>query len=180
MNATTGTNLLKGMAVLVILAGIIIGALDYVHEATADRIEVHQNRAFWALAEELAGDSTLHESAHGSASRPEIGKPVRLKDGRLLGSTSTAGYGGDIELLILLNPDGSIGGVRTVRHAETPGIGDFIQGATPWMGQFRSLHSGQLDFIDGRTGATITVNAMRRGVRGFISTVSSQESEPTL
>jgi electron transport complex protein RnfG len=178
MTTIIPNNLLKGMTVLLVLAGTIIGVLQYVHEATAQRIEVHHNRAFWALAEELAGDSALHESMHLSTQRPATGKPVPLRDGRLLGITATRGYGGDIELLILLNVDGSIAGVRTARHTETPGIGDFIEADSPWMRQFRNLDPARLNFIDARTGATITVDAMRRGVHTFVSSTTPHKPEP--
>ena len=82
------------------------------------------------------------------------------------------GYNGNIELLIAINVDGSVSGVRTLLHKETPGLGDKIElRKGPWIKTF----SGKkvLDDNDNRwavvkdggmfdqfTGATITPRAV--------------------
>ena len=55
--------------------------------------------------------------------------------GRLKGQPSIAvmqviapdGYSGKISLIIAVNSDGKIGGVRVISHKETPGLGDYIE-----------------------------------------------------
>lgn len=37
------------------------------------------------------------------------------------------GYSGDIEMIVGVNRDGSIAGVRIIKHKETPGLGDKIE-----------------------------------------------------
>jgi len=160
MTAGSISSFVQGMVVLLTLTGIVIGALAWTHDRTADRIDAQRNRAFWHLAEELSGDATLH----ARATRPLPGVPSRLADGRLLSLVRTKGYGGTIELLVLQAADGSIAGIRTVRHAETPGIGDFINAGSAWMRQFDGRSSKALGSVDGHTGATITANAVMRGV----------------
>ncbi len=169
-------NIVKGLAVLLGLTALIVGALAWVYDATRERIDTNRNQAFWKEAESLANDTTLRDYLE----RPTLTSSVRLQDDRRLGLARTTGYGGSIDLMILLNADGSIAGVRTLRHAETPGIGDFIDGDTPidgntpingntpWMRQFRGLDATDLPDIDGRTGATITVDAIRQGVKTFV------------
>ncbi len=86
------------------------------------------------------------------------------------------GYSGKIELLVGVNVDGSVAGVRVVQHAETPGLGDKIDlKKSDWILSFnrRSLTNpvperwtvkkddGEFDQF---TGATITPRAVTTAV----------------
>lgn len=93
------------------------------------------------------------------------------------------GYNGNIDLLVAVNFDGSVSGVRTLKHKETPGLGDKIElRKSPWVLDFN--HKKIIGENDGRwavakdggmfdqfTGATITpravVNAVKRTVSYF-------------
>lgn len=92
----------------------------------------------------------------------------------------TNGYGGPIELLIAVAPDGKLLGVKTLGHTETPGLGAHIGEAhNPWLAGFKG-HStqdtawalkkdqGQFDQI---AGATLTsravINAVHDALRYF-------------
>ena len=97
--------------------------------------------------------------------------------------TSVPGYAGPIVLVMGVDRNGSILGVRVVSHAETPGLGDKIEsGKSDWLLSFdgRSLKNLGADawavkkdggVFDQFTGATITprraVNAVRRGLEFF-------------
>ncbi|MFK7161364.1 electron transport complex subunit RsxG [Marinospirillum sp. MEB164] len=84
------------------------------------------------------------------------------------------GYSGQIHLLIALNSQGEVLGVRVVEHQETPGLGDKIERQkSAWILSFngRSLSntSGWAVQRDGGefdqfTGATITPRAVVRAV----------------
>jgi electron transport complex protein RnfG len=90
------------------------------------------------------------------------------------------GYSGDISLLVGIDRQGFIQGVRTVEHKETPGLGDKVERKkSPWIDSFigRSLGNTAADdwavtkdggVFDGFTGATITpravVNAVHQGL----------------
>lgn len=86
------------------------------------------------------------------------------------------GYSGKIELLVGINIDGRVAGVRAVQHAETPGLGDKIDlKKSDWILSFnqRSLtdpvperwtvkkDNGEFDQF---TGATITPRAVTSAV----------------
>jgi electron transport complex protein RnfG len=86
--------------------------------------------------------------------------------------TTMRGYSGAITLLVGVNHDQTISGVRVVAHRETPGLGDKIDLAkSDWIQNFqhKSLHNpeasrwavkkDQGDF-DQFTGATITPRAV--------------------
>ena len=93
------------------------------------------------------------------------------------------GYSGEIELLVGINYDGTLSGVRVTRHRETPGLGDAIEMTrSPWLTGFdaKSLDNpgdsgwrvkkdgGEFDQF---TGATITpraiVGAVHRALHYF-------------
>lgn len=87
-----------------------------------------------------------------------------------------AGWGGPMDLLVAIEPDGTIMGVRVVRHKETPGLADNIEIAkSDWITVFdgKSLENTPIrawavkkdngDF-DQFTGATITPRAVVKAV----------------
>ena len=97
--------------------------------------------------------------------------------------TSRKGYSGDIRVLLGVDENGKLLGVRVLKHTETPGLGDKIEvGRSDWITRFNGLSlgnppeaqwavkkdSGQFDQF---AGATITpravVNSIRDGLRLF-------------
>jgi electron transport complex protein RnfG len=162
------------------------GLVAVVHEATRDRI------AATARARELA----RFDQVLGGLPRDNdlLADTVTLRDPELLGTTAavtayrarfhgqpvavllefvaTDGYSGSIRLLIAVAPDGTVLGVRSVSHHETPGLGDFIDaGKSDWIRRFSGKSPGDPaaarwrvrkdggDF-DQYTGATITSRAV--------------------
>ena len=86
--------------------------------------------------------------------------------------TARDGYSGDIELIVGVNADGSIAGVRALSHKETPGLGDKVSlKKSDWILGFngRSLENPlparwavkkDHGVFDQFTGATITPRAV--------------------
>jgi electron transport complex protein RnfG len=101
------------------------------------------------------------------------GKPVAL----VMTPVAPDGYSGSIRLLVGINHDGSLAGVRVIRHKETPGLGDAIdEERSDWIHVFdgKSLDNPPLDHwkvrkdggsFDQFTGATITPRAVVKAVR---------------
>ncbi|MBN0989717.1 electron transport complex subunit RsxG [Amphritea pacifica] len=98
------------------------------------------------------------------------------------------GYSGDIVLLLGLNEKGEITGVRTISHAETPGLGDKIEiKKNDWVTSFNGYslenHSATQwqvkkdggDF-DQFTGATITPRAVVKAVKTGLIHYSQQRA----
>ena len=97
--------------------------------------------------------------------------------GVVLEAVAPEGYSGDISLLIGIDANGTLTGVRVTQHKETPGLGDYIQlSKSPWVLQFdgKSYHPDQDDLwrvkkdggeYDSRAGATITPRAIVKAVR---------------
>lgn len=96
---------------------------------------------------------------------------------------SAQGYAGEIRLILGLDATGTILGVRTLSHAETPGLGDKIEAAKDdWILEFNglSLRNPPADqwnvkkdggHFDTFSGATITpravVQAIKEGLEFF-------------
>ena len=104
------------------------------------------------------------------------GRPVAA----IFKSVAPNGYSGKIYLLVGVYADGSVAGVRAVKHSETPGLGDAIDtNKTDWIFSFnsRSLENPQpskwLVKRDGGeydqfTGATITPRAVVLAVKNTL------------
>lgn len=90
------------------------------------------------------------------------------------------GYSGNIHLLIGIDINGGLTGVRVTSHRETPGLGDYIdRQKSPWIEQFvgksLSLPASKLwgvardgGAFDARAGATITPRAVVKAVRSAL------------
>lgn len=98
----------------------------------------------------------------------------------VLEAVAPDGYGGDIALLIGIDVDGRVSGVRVTAHHETPGLGDYIERAkSAWIDQFsgKSLANPEPKHwkvakdggaFDSRAGATITPRAVVKAVRSAL------------
>ncbi|WP_406608611.1 electron transport complex subunit RsxG [Agarivorans sp. JK6] len=90
------------------------------------------------------------------------------------------GYSGEIRLLVGINADSTISGVRVVQHNETPGLGDKVETRkSDWIYQFNGQRlmddkdprwavkkdGGQFDAF---TGATITPRAVIKAVKNVL------------
>ncbi len=106
----------------------------------------------------------------------KAGKPVAA----VFTSIVPNGYSGPIKLLVAVNNDGTLGGVRVIAHKETPGLGDKIEeNRSDWIHSFdgKSLSNPKFsrwkvkkdggDF-DQFTGATITPRAIVATVKNTL------------
>jgi electron transport complex protein RnfG len=118
------------------------------------------------------------------------GQPVKVfraeKAGRITGlayEIRGSGYAGEIKLMLGVDPEGRVLGVRVLAHKETPGLGDKIETKKgDWILRFTGLSLGEPPEaqwkvkkdggqFDQFAGATITprgvVAAIRRGLEFF-------------
>jgi electron transport complex protein RnfG len=146
----------------------------------------------YALAEPLLSNGTIQtrvrkelpSTAPTSLERPLVITPIADSSGQI-GSVipfrSTEGYSGTIQLLIALDQDQRIVGLRVIDHKETPGLGDKIDTRkTDWILSFNGLSYGDLSpndwavdkdggRFDSFTGATITPRAVVNALRDTLS-----------
>lgn len=131
------------------------------------------------------------------------GKPVvvyrALQQGQLVGvayEIRGSGYAGEIRLMMGVDVQGRIFGVRVLSHKETPGLGDKMEiKKSAWIDRFSGLSlaaplperwkvrkdGGDFDQF---TGATITpravVGAVKRGLEFFAANQASLLAAPSL
>jgi electron transport complex protein RnfG len=98
----------------------------------------------------------------------------------IIASRAPDGYNGAIKLLVGINVDGSLAGVRVTGHRETPGLGDGIElERSNWVLDFEGHGLGhpQIDGwrvkrdggdFDQFTGATITPRAVVKAVKNTL------------
>lgn len=106
----------------------------------------------------------------------KAGKPVAL----VMATMTPDGYSGTIKLLVGINIDGSLSGVRILSHRETPGLGDAVEEKrSDWIHGFdgKSLGNPPVENwkvkkdggdFDQLTGATITPRAVVNAVRNAL------------
>jgi electron transport complex protein RnfG len=98
------------------------------------------------------------------------------------------GYSGGIEMVVGVNRDGSIAGVRVLEHRETPGLGDAVDyRKSNWVDDFRGKALGKPPadgwavrkdggIFDQFTGATITPRAVIDATRRTLEYVQAEHA----
>lgn len=169
-----------------LFAVFTVGLISVTWIMTQERIET-QVRAYEAkaLMEILPADThdnTLVDSkirlepSRLLSSQDQREAYIALDDGEvsavILPVTAPDGYSGRIELLVGINRNGTLAGVRAITHKETPGLGDKINtNVTDWILGFagKSLTTPAKEdwgvkkdggAFDQFTGATITPRAV--------------------
>jgi len=189
--------------VLALAAALAVGVVSLVHDLAQPRIEAVQRAGRVAQLTAVIGGiqydndpltdtiALRDEELLGSA-EPLLAHRVR-RGGEtvavLLNVVAPDGYGGPIRLLLAVDAQGRVLGVRVLEHRETPGLGDPIEERrSGWIHGFdgRSLGDPPAarwqvrrdggDF-DQFTGATITPRAVVRAVRDALEYVARHRDE---
>lgn len=186
----------------VIIAALLLGMfavigstlVSFTHQQTLDRIAENQRQALlkqlYTLipAEQIDNDivtDTISVSAplQLGAAQTLVYRARQSGEPRAAVFTTVApdGYSGKIALLVAVNIDGSLAGVRVVSHRETPGLGDKIEAErndwilgfsglslqNPPASQWKVKRDG--GYFDQFTGATITPRAVVRAVASTLA-----------
>lgn len=142
------------------LLSVLVDPARHDNDLLADTVEVV------APALGTRGPVTVYRARRG-------GEPVAL----VLPAVAPDGYSGEIRLLVGINADATLTGVRVLAHRETPGLGDGIEAErSEWIRAFdgRSLADPPLGgwavrrdggVFDQFTGATVTPRAVVAAVR---------------
>ncbi|QJD71128.1 electron transport complex subunit RsxG [Marinobacterium sp. LSUCC0821] len=165
----------------ILAAGIIAVTQVSTKDQIAENIRAAQSRALFEIfpadidphlfdhTVELAADELNLEEEAVNGYQVIDGETVK---GVILPVRSEEGYSGNIDLMVGINADSSIAGVRIISHKETPGLGDKIDRAKSlWVDSFiGKIRQGSDDSrwavkkdggqFDQFTGATITPRAV--------------------
>lgn len=182
---------------LSIFAVITSGAIALTQISTQDQIRFNEQQArakalYDIVPQESIDNNLLQDTI--TIQEPSLTgstQPVEIFRARQNGQVSSViipvtapdGYTGNIEMIVGINADESIAGVRVLAHKETPGLGDKVElKKSTWLHGFDGQrYNGDNDpswavkkdggRFDQFTGATITpravVNATARAIHYF-------------
>ena len=178
-------------AILLLFALVGTAMVAYTYDSTREQIAANERatllRKLHRLIPPESHDNALLQDTLQVQNRTLLGTtdPVTVYRARrhgepvavVIAAVAPDGYSGSIRLLVGINVDGSLGGVRVVSHRETPGLGDAIEEErSDWILGFsgKSLQNPPLEnwavkkdggAFDQLTGATITPRAVVKAVR---------------
>ncbi len=186
-----------------LFAVIGVGLVASTFVATEDRIAENERQALLKALQELlppdrfdndiADDRILLPHPYKLGSSEPVtawrarknGDPVAV----IFKTIAPEGYNGAIHLLVGIYVDGSLAGVRVIKHNETPGLGDGIEiRKSDWIRQFdgKSLSHPPAEqwkvrrdggAFDQMTGATITPRAIVKAVRNALAYYDEHKEE---
>lgn len=160
-------NIFKLGIILLLICAISTGLLAVVNHITLPVIELNNEKAQEEAKKEILPLADTFK---------ELGEGVYEgeKDGKTVGYTvnvAPKGYGGTIEMMVGINSDMTVSGVKILSMSETPGLGakaqneDFI---SQYKGKNKNLtlkksQAGENE-INAISGATVTSTAVTDGV----------------
>ena len=204
---TLGLSIQKNTLLLLAFALVTAGVVALTHQSTKSAIAAAERRAAQKallaiipssrIDNDLLTDvQTIPQPAwqHLGLKNTEADNNnfhIARKDGQtiavIIPATAPDGYSGDIDMLVGVNRDGTIAGVRIVQHTETPGLGDKVdERKSDWVLSFNGLSlqnpaiedwkvekdGGEFDQF---TGATITPRAVVQQVKKVLNVVQQHE-----
>lgn len=88
-----------------------------------------------------------------------------------------SGFGGELDMMVAVTPEGSVGGIRVISHSETPGIGSAAL-EEDYLAAYNGK-SGRLAFgsnADLLAGATFSSRAILEGVNAALACCNGGEA----
>ena len=181
--------LIKMVVVLAVICTTSGVVLSYVNETTQEPreysyIKFVQEPSMKAVLSDYDNDP-IKERIKLAVGEDEEGNPVEVvvfpakkggKTGAIAYSAAAKGYNDLIEVMIGVNPDGTLTGISIMTHTETPGLGARIV-EPEFTDQFAGLdldtanlsaEGGKVDTLSGATFSTVgVVTAVRAALEQF-------------
>src|SRR5690606_7120885 len=198
-----GSSISKNSLLLGAFAFVAAGGLALTNEGTKECIQkaecAAQQKALFEIVPSSRHDNDLLADtlAVPEANWVDLGLKkggeiyVARKEGELVAvivpAVAPDGYSGDIRMIVGVDRDGSVTGVRVLSHNETPGLGDKVDlNKADWILTFdgKSLQAPSLDKwavkkdggdFDQFTGATITPRAVVNQVKRVLAFVETNQ-----
>lgn len=195
--------MIKNGLLLALFALLCTGLVAVVNQQTFDEIKLQQQKELMGILHQLIPDElhdneltaqcTLLQNKEALGTEDALpayiataaGKPVAIA----LEAIAPDGYNGNIKLIVGINTQGEVLGVRTLSHQETPGLGDKIElRKSDWVTKFvgkvltseddKQWHvqkdGGDFDQF---TGATITPRAYVKAVKRAVWYFTQHQTE---
>lgn len=177
MHADKNSSIFKitiNLAVTCLISGIILAFAFYITHPIA--VEKEKDMTAKAM-QALVPNATAFTPVSGEENMTEA-----TADGKVIAyivQVEPKGYAGAIDIQVAVTPDGKVMNYKIVKSNETPGLGANAE-KEPFMKQFPGKTSDQLvvtkdasktENIQAMTGATITSNAVTKGVKEAVDEV---------
>ncbi|GAA5140198.1 electron transport complex subunit RsxG [Thalassotalea piscium] len=191
----------KNARLLALFAIACTSVISAVHLVTKDRIKSQEeNKLINTLTHIINENSYNNDIYHtciiinDTRLSPDPEKVYLAKNNNqpvaaAITTTAPDGYNGKIKLIVAINVNGTVTGVRTLKHQETPGLGDKIEiRKNQWINTFKNkkvLNDKDPRWavrkdggvFDQFTGATITPRAVVKAVHKTVLYFKSQRHQ---
>lgn len=173
--------------VLLVISVAVALLLAFTNMVTKDKIAENTLLEQNAAKQEVLSDATYFTEVE-NAEKPDMVKALfegKDNTGNVVGwcvSVSPYGYGGELDLMVGILPDGIVSGMKVVSHSETAGLGakasepEFSNKfkEKPADGNLAVIKSGEPkeNEIVALSGATITSKAVTKGVNAAAEAVA--------
>ena len=179
-----------------LIAGTFLQTRDRIHE---EQRRAEEKALLQIVPRERHDNSMLDDTLAIPATTPGLGlredkNAYRARrEGKVIAAiipvTAPDGYSGAIDLIVGVNADGSVAGVRVLSHKETPGLGDKVDlKKSDWILGFngRSLENPRPEkwavkkdkgVFDAFTGATITPRSVVAATRRALEYAQAHRTE---
>ena len=164
-------------AILLLICSLVAGVVSFVYALTADVYAENLAQVKREAISSLFGgevESRLVEVELPAGVLELYEVPVEGAGMHYCVNLNTAGFGGDMNMMVAIAPDGTVFGVQIVSMSETPGLGTRV-GESDFLSLFTGK-GGQLTLgqdVDAIAGSTISSDAVLRGVNLALSTVAA-------
>lgn len=192
------------LVIITVVAGLVLGAVyGITKKPIADQEAKAQMEAYKAVFPKASDFKDVDGFSEEAASKviasykntvdghesDVISSAVEAVDasGKALGYifniTTSKGYGGDIQLTVGIQSDGTVSGYSVLSISETAGLGMKAKNADfqeqfvglPATGNLEYTKTGEEGKIDALSGATVTTNAVTNGTNAAIAFYNSMK-----
>ena len=199
-----GKSITKNSLILGAFAAVTAGIIALTYQGTKNQIAAEERKAASAALidmipisrhnNDMLNDVVVlnNDDSYALGFTTPATVNIAKWDGRAIAmvipSIAHDGYSGDIKLIVAINLDGTLAGVRVLSHKETPGLGDKIDlRKAPWINSFNNLslknpsvENWQVKkdggHFDQFTGATITPRAVVKRVKQTLELFEQQKN----
>lgn len=166
---------LRISSILLIISTFVALLLATVNYITEDKIEENRMLALKTAINEIFAGADEPQEVNGTYN---ITVPVSKlyyikKDGELIGYCACVmpkGFGGNIEMIVGIDLNGVVSGIKIISHNETPGLGSRAV-TDEYLNNYKNKKN-KLSLgadIDAVAGATITSKAVLSGVNAVLA-----------
>ncbi len=166
---------------LFLFCTVVAALLAAVNSITQPIIAANEEKNFQLSMQEVLSDASSFEEVNADFTVKDSGVSVSSvyradNGGYVVSAVCAEGYGGDISIMVGINPDLSVKQIRIMSMSETPGLGAKASN-TAFSDQYRSLHHGievvkntepAGNQIQAISGATVTSKAVTKAVNAAL------------